>query len=48
MNLADKNGMTALYQASAWGQAEVVRLLLEARAEVNLADKNDMTPLYVA
>ena len=39
---------TPLYWASSKGHLEVVRALLDAKAEVNKADNDGRTPLYQA
>jgi ankyrin repeat protein len=44
----DNSKQTALHLAAGTGNTEVVRLLVEAGANVNAKDKYDITPLYVA
>jgi hypothetical protein len=49
MPLHDANGASALMMASQKGDAEVVKLLLDAKADVNVkAKKNGITPLFIA
>jgi len=49
VNVARKtNGVTPLYTASWNGHLEIVKLLLEAKADVNAADTYGLTPLYMA
>jgi ankyrin repeat protein len=39
---------TALHVAAAWGHASVVRLLIDAGAEVDVLDADGMTPRQLA
>ena len=52
VDLADSSGQTALMTAAAEGETEVVKLLVEADANVNLAqtaeDTSKLTPLHIA
>jgi len=48
VNAKDNDGQTALYWASCSGRAEVVTLLLDAKADVNTKDNNGQTALYWA
>ena len=48
MNLLDNHGWTALTIASQFGHVEVVRLLLEAGADMNLVDNHGWTALTIA
>ena len=47
-NMQDENGMTALMQASASGQYDVVRRLLKADVNQNMQDKDGWTALMCA
>ncbi len=40
MNIADPRGALPLYQASSWGQRNVVLTLIAAAADVNQGDMN--------
>lgn len=44
----EKSGFTPLHCASAWGNANMVRALLENGADENIKDKKGRTPLNVA
>lgn len=44
----DASGWTALFHASTWHKPRVVRLLLEAGADVNTRDNGGRTPLMGA
>jgi ankyrin repeat protein len=49
VNVKNKYGVTPLFMASEKGLAEIVKLLLETKADVNTSDKtNGATPLLVA
>ena len=47
VNLPDKNGVTALIKAAQKDSVEIIKLLLEAEANVNAADKYGNTALSV-
>jgi ankyrin repeat domain-containing protein 50 len=44
----DKNGETPLSLAAGAGHADLVKLLLASKADVNVKDNNGATPLYAA
>jgi Ankyrin repeats (3 copies)/Sel1 repeat/Ankyrin repeat len=44
----DKNGMTPLLLAAGAGHADVVKLLLASKADVNARGNNGLTPLFAA
>ncbi|XP_058510924.1 cortactin-binding protein 2 isoform X2 [Ochotona princeps] len=48
INYSCEDGHSALYSAAKNGHADCVRLLLNAKAQVNAADRNGFTPLCVA
>lgn len=48
MNLTNKNGQTALMFAAGRGQAEIVRLLILEKADINTADKSGATALSIS
>lgn len=49
INLGDQRGQTAICKACAASQTETVKLLIEAKADVNIATKyGDQTPLIIA
>ena len=48
MNAADTQGKTALMYAASKGNTQVVRLLLEAGADVNFANRRGETALLEA
>jgi len=48
VNVAARDGWTALHHAAAEGHPEVVSALVAHRADVNAATKDDRTPLYLA
>jgi ankyrin repeat protein len=48
VNRQCEHGRTALHMAAAWGQAGVVRLLLENGADPTIVDDEGMTPPMVA
>jgi len=45
---AGRDGNTALMMASAQGHIDVVRLLLDNRAQINIRNNNNRTALYWA
>ena len=46
--MVDENGETALHLASYWGDSEIVKMLIEAGADVNAVNKDGETALYWA
>jgi ankyrin repeat protein len=48
VNAQAKNGATALYQAAIEGQADAVKVLLDAKADPSLKDTKGRSPLDVA
>ena len=48
VNMKDKDGLTALHQASSWDNIEVVRLLLESGADPDIKDNYGEPPLFLA
>ena len=48
VNAKDNAGNTALKLASERGQTEIVKLLLDAGADINIGNTNDYTPLEMA
>ncbi len=47
-NISTKNGLTALHQASYWGEIGIVELLLVKGANPNVKDSSGLTPLHSA
>ena len=48
VNFADKDGRTPLWIASAEGNAEIVRILLDRGADPSIADNKGNTPILKA
>lgn len=48
VNCQNKAGQSAVYLASWHNRLEILRLLIQAGADVNLADNRQWTPLMVA
>ena len=48
MRMRSKQKETPLWMASQEGTLEVVKVLLEAKAEVDRVNKHEQTPLWVA
>lgn len=48
LNLTKHNGLTALSIAISRNQEEIMKLLLQAGADVNHVGKNGLTALYIA
>ncbi|BET00137.1 Vacuolar sorting protein 9 (VPS9) domain [Nesidiocoris tenuis] len=48
INVCDSDGMTPLHMASKCGRAELVKLLIDAKADVNVCTLNGMSPLHLA
>ena len=46
--IADFNGRTCLHQASVFGDAEILKMLIERSADVSVQDKDGNTPAHVA
>jgi len=42
------NGATPLFAATQYGRADIVKLLIDAKADVNAALKSGITPLFIA
>lgn len=47
VNLSDTNGITPLHEATIWGRAEIVKLLIKLGANINAQDKYGLTPLMI-
>lgn len=48
LNEPDKDGNTALFWACREGKANIVKLLVDARADLNFSNKKEETPLTIA
>ncbi len=48
LNLADKDGATALHHATAKDHLAVIKFLIEKKADVNAKKKDGVTPLHIA
>jgi ankyrin repeat protein len=48
VNIAQEGGWTPLHQAAAHGQIEIIKLLLEHKANVNSKSDDGSTPLQMA
>ena len=45
VNLSDTDGITPLHEATNWGKAKIVKLLIKLGANINAQDKDGLTPL---
>jgi 26S proteasome non-ATPase regulatory subunit 10 len=48
INVRDERGWTPLHSAASAGQAQLVKLLADARADVNAFDNEGRSPLVLA
>lgn len=46
-NALDENSYSPLHAAASWGQADILRYLVEKGGDINLTDSDGETPLFV-